>query len=372
MDFKPVTIKNIHDVLPHITDKPEIIQLVKTDYRVLDYVYSNKDTFDNPYAKECRGIKFDTEGRCIARPYHKFHNLNENEEYAEKNIDLSKRHHDLDKLDGSMCHSIMINGEWRLMTRKGESEVALKAMAYLDKNPTIKARYHQLFHEMRDYTLIFEYVAPHNRIVIPYKNEQLILTGIRHIHSGYYTSYDIMLGIGYAYGIPVVGLYTRETVDTDADKEGRVRRFDSGAMYKEKSPIYVRKHRSKDLVNKFKDLVALIVDDDLDDVLPQLDDKTREKVLAYKDELFKSMVSVAVDIDDIVSTHSSLDQKAFAITISSHGGVTKPLLFASRKSGESFEEIKRCIKRSYGDTTKLSTLFEELELPKWAGDFFSE
>ena len=36
----------------------------------------------------------------------------------------------LDKLDGSMVHSIILHGRVRLMTRKGFSEVALKAEAW--------------------------------------------------------------------------------------------------------------------------------------------------------------------------------------------------------------------------------------------------
>jgi hypothetical protein len=182
-----------------------------------------------------------------------------------------------------------------------------------------------------------------------------------------------MVSLANAYGIPVVGLYDRKDVASDDEKEGTVVRWASGAMAKQKSEIYVRKHRSKDLVTKFKELVALIVDDDLDDVIPQLDNEIKMKVLSYKDELLAKMTETAGSLGTWVKTVEDLDQKTFAGAVKETiKPKIQPIVFNARKSGDSFEEIKRCIKRSYGDTTKLTDLFEELELPVWAGDFFSE
>jgi RNA ligase len=374
MQFNPVEIHNIKDVLPHIIDKPEIIRIDKEHYTVLDYVYSDKNTFDNPYAKECRGIKFDSlTGDLLARPYHKFHNENENEEYATHNINLDLVHHKLDKLDGSMCHSCPIKGEWRLMTRKGESEVAVSAMDYLKDRPVVQKRYHSLFESMPEYTFIFEYVAPTNRIVIHYKKEELILTGVRHTTSGQYISYERMATLAYSFGIPVVGLYTREDVDSDDEKEGTVVRFDSGAMYKRKSVIYVRKHRSKDLVTKFKDLVSLIVDNDLDDILPELDEGIKKRVMDYQTKLTNDMNRVAIEVGGWVEKRSDYDQKEFAGIVKTVSSKPKQaLMFSIRKSGDPVEEVSRCLKKAYGDTTRLTDLFEELGLTKWEGDFFSE
>ena len=51
-------IEHVDDLLPHIKDKPEIIKIEKDNSIIFDYVYQTPDTFDNPYALECRGIKF--------------------------------------------------------------------------------------------------------------------------------------------------------------------------------------------------------------------------------------------------------------------------------------------------------------------------
>jgi hypothetical protein len=63
--------------------------------------------------------------------------------------------------------------------------------------------------------------------------------------------------------------------------EGVVVRFDTGAMIKIKAEEYVRKHRSKELIGSPKGMIGLIVENTLDDILPQLDEDVQKQVVEY-------------------------------------------------------------------------------------------
>ena len=67
-------ISNINHLRLHVVDKPEFVILDKGDYQVIDYVYQDQHTFDNPALTECRGIKFDMNGTILARPFAQFFN----------------------------------------------------------------------------------------------------------------------------------------------------------------------------------------------------------------------------------------------------------------------------------------------------------
>ena len=69
-------IEHIDDILPHIEGKNEFkIHHHKEGYTTIDYMFEDTNTFDNEVLLECRGIKFDADGKILARPLHKFLNL---------------------------------------------------------------------------------------------------------------------------------------------------------------------------------------------------------------------------------------------------------------------------------------------------------
>lgn len=387
MEFNPPVIKHINDVLPHIKDKPEIIHVRKENYQILDYVYSTNTTFDNEYARECRGLKFDIEGNIIARPYAKFHNINENEEYLSSNIDLTKPHTVLLKEDGSMIHNVSLTRQSKsgrcvdyhsLMTRMGESEVALAAKAWLFSDDNcdkgITDNYLRLFEIWPNRTFLFEYVGPNNRIVIPYAEENLILTAARDIYSGEYIRYDVLSKLCYDFNIPIVQPYNNTLVNVkeDNDNEGVVIRFDTGAMVKIKSDIYVRKHKSKDLTSSFKGLVGLILADNLDDVLPQLDDDHKRKVVEYSDDLNRALDKLSLYIKSEIDSMQDLSQKDFASIVEKEfSKALQVIMFNARKDADSLKTVKRYITRLSNNTKALTATFEEFGLPIWKYNFFN-
>jgi RNA ligase len=382
MKFNPPLINNIEEVLPHIEGNPAFIVVDKGWYKVIDYVYMHRDTFTNDFSRECRGFKFCARtGNVIARPYHKFHNLGECAGYFTADVDLNNPHVILDKLDGSMVHTCVDpeSGQLRLMTRMGLSPQALQAEAFVDRmTPDGNGLGHKLAELVFDNptkTFIFEYVGPNNRIVIPYAEEQLIMTGIRDIHTGEYTTMGIMAALAGRYDLPVVQSYSAwnapvdglaELIRHDDEKEGAIVRFDTGAMVKMKSAIYVLKHKSKEITESFKGVVQLVIDETMDDVIPQVEPALQEALEDYRAGLLTRLSSIHEGLRHILSLTKDMEQKEFALHIQDHyPAATQRLLFATRKSGDGFQELKNAVKRRYNKEADLENLFEELSLPVW-------
>lgn len=381
MKFTPPVIAHIDEVLPFIEGHKGYSVKKKGEYTVIDYVYSSEDMFKTPIERECRGLKFCSRtGILKSRPYHKFHNLDEREEYRLENIDFDEPHVILDKLDGSMVHTYfttdLISGKrlCRLHTRAGESEVALNAEAFFRKQA-----YYDYFklHADEANTYIFEYVGPKNKIVLNYLREELILTAIRNVRTGLYVEYEGMQKIAAFIGVKCVEEYSKtfmlDEARADEDKEGFVVRFQSGAMAKVKSDIYVRRHKSKELTSSFKNLTQIIIDNQLDDILPQLEKGLRMKVEEFAIELVQNLYSLSIEIETIVEAKKGVDRKDFAqFVIDKYPKPMHHLLFGVRDGKESMELVDKLVRRNCGSSNDLENLFNIMNWTKWTGSFFEE
>ncbi|MEO1308938.1 MAG: hypothetical protein AAFV38_13755, partial [Pseudomonadota bacterium] len=58
-------IETVQDVLPHISFENGISVSDRGDYSVANYHFTNDGTFENMVARECRGLKFDPDGKLI-------------------------------------------------------------------------------------------------------------------------------------------------------------------------------------------------------------------------------------------------------------------------------------------------------------------
>lgn len=392
MKFNPPQIDNIKQVLSVIKDNPAFIVKEKGWYTVIDYLYMSDKLFHNPIERECRGIKFCTKtGRVLARPYHKFHNLGERESFSTDKVDLRQPHYVLDKLDGSMVHTCASELGIYLMTRMGHTEVAQQAEKFLEAN---QIKYANLFNTLGvdNYTYIFEYVGPSNKIVLNYDKEDLILTGIRHNNNGTYLFYDELAKLAKAFGISLVPSmgFTTETGEykfTDSDtlwmhvkswegKEGVVVRFDTGEMVKIKAEEYVRKHQSKELASSFKGLVCLIVDNKLDDVLPQLEEPQLTKVKEYAESLRKYIEEDTARTFEFVNRYRDITQKQFALQVQHPSFAIpksfQPVFFNMRKGILPLDATTQQIKKNLSTNAKLTDFFNSVGWPIWNYDFFGE
>ena len=207
MQHKFPMITHINDVLPALEGRDEFVIAERKEdrYTVINYNVAFQDTFDIDVSegyktqhgeyvskgvmrRECRGIIFDNNGNLISRPYAKFFNVGEKIETDIKNIDISKPHIVLDKLDGSFIRPFRTNdGIFRVGTKMGETDIAEMARPFFDKE-----NYRQFANWCLDrhLTPIFEFMSQKNRIVIDYGDvDSLILTTIRDNYSGNYIKY---------------------------------------------------------------------------------------------------------------------------------------------------------------------------------------
>ena len=300
MNYEFPYIRNISDVLPAIEGRDEFVVAVKEGYTVINYNVMMADTFDCDIRRECRGIIFDTEsGEILRRPFHKFFNVNEREETQDHVVDLSQDHRILEKLDGSMIAPFIVNGDMIWGTKMGATEVAEPVEDFVELNE--EYRIFARFTIRRGYTPIFEWCSRKQRIVLDYKEDQLILTGIRDLTTGRYMSHDLMEAHAEAYRIPTVRTFEPETdmkafVETVRDledREGFVVRFSDGHMIKLKCDWYVQIHKAKEAILQDRNIVELILDDKLDDVKAHLPQEDRDRLTRFEIQ-FNHAVSDAV------------------------------------------------------------------------------
>lgn len=371
--YKFPEIKTIDDVKWAIADCSEIIIAERDDYDVVNYIVSTDTTFPNvsgnptealqaAVRRECRGLIFDKAGKLISRPFHKFFNVQEKEETQLLHLDLSKPHHILQKLDGSMIRPLYINNKWRLATKMGVTDVALQAEEFIKDKPN----YIQFFltcHE-QNLTPIFEWVSRKQRIVIDYGEDNLILTALRGISGGNYIEYSGLRSIANAYHIPVVQEYAgtvenmQHLLDHTATlegEEGYVIRFADGMMVKIKGTWYVQIHKAKDMINREKNIVALIIDEKIDDVKPFLLQEDLDRLNKYEHDFWSGVKYAASELNDIFAMciKDTASRKEFAEHVQKADILLKPILFKMYDGKNVYHTILDKLKSSVSTQKKL-------------------
>lgn len=356
-------IDTIDDVLPSIEGRDEFKVARKDGYTVIDYVFAKDDTFSSPMDLECRGLKFGADGHIISRPFHKFFNLGERPDLQIKDFDVTEKHEILEKMDGSMIHGAVVNGEFVFMTRMGHTDVAKKAERHI--TPELRAECLRLSEQ--DITPIFEWTAPDNRIVVKYKSSSLTLLALRDIHYGNYYQNSAVRAVAARMGVQSVKEYpvaknAKEFIEyarSLPEQEGfvvKVETHGKSVWFKLKADAYVRKHKAKEALNQEKNVIRLILNNELDDVLPILDKDQMESVLNYQKDLRNGISESGEFIDRIVRMHSDLSQKDFATkVVQKHHLLARPLMFKVRASNDNNTEalIAETILGNTGSQTKV-------------------
>ena len=284
-------ISTIDDVIPHIEGASEFIVAKKPWGTVINYVtnlpatFPAVNSFEAAIRRECRGLIFYPDGRLMSRRFHKFFNIGERDDTRE--IDVSRPHTILLKLDGSMITPIFIDDGVRWGTKMGLTDVAVQAEVFTSTRP----QYEEFARHCRegDMTPIFEWVSRKQRIVIDYPQDNLILTALRFNTSGLYVKFHDMKLLAGMYNIQVVDVIDHDedfcttvaNIRASSDIEGVVVRFDDGHMVKLKADTYVSLHRAKSLLDNERDVVGLILDQKVDDLLPLLPDQDRTRLLEF-------------------------------------------------------------------------------------------
>ena len=324
MNYEFPTITNISDVLPVIEGRDEFVVAVKEGYTVINYNVMMADTFDCIIRRECRGIIFDTAtGDILRRPFHKFFNVNEREETQDHVVDLSRPHAILEKLDGSMIAPFYVNGKMIWGTKMGATDVAKPVEEFVEAHPNY--RQFAEYAIERGYTPIFEWCSRKQRIVLDYKEDQLILTAMRDMATGRYVAGSFLVISAENYNIPVVRQFEPQTdmkafleyVRDLEDLEGFVVRFDDGHMLKLKCHWYLQIHKAKEAILQDRNIVELILDEKLDDVKAHLPEEDRFELGRFEHLFNVEVASACMAIEGILEgiAIDGVDRKTFALEI---------------------------------------------------------
>lgn len=333
MHYKFPVINHIDEVLPHIKDSKEFVVAERDGFTVINYVVQTPETFPaietegDAIRRECRGITFYQDGTVAARKLHKFFNVNERDETQFHTIDITKPHVILHKLDGSMITPFLSSeGKIEYHTKMGATDVALPAGNFAHATGFYDDFCFDLIGS--GMTPIFEWMSRKNRIVIDYADDALVLTAIRKNITGEYLFHDQMHALADPYSIPVVAQYEAtfnadflEYVRTLIGLEGFVVRFDDGHMVKIKAEDYLKLHRAKEAISQEKNVWALILDADVDDMKGFLNDEDRVRVEKFETALW-GQIQNGVDMMDGFLASASRElhdhdeddrQRAFAV-----------------------------------------------------------
>lgn len=354
MHYDFPVISHLDDVLPAIVNSPEFIVAEREHYIVINYMVSTPDTFpaingslEHMMRRECRGLMFHLDGTIMARRLHKFFNLNECDETLSHNIDVSKPHKILEKLDGSMVTPIrMPNDTIRWATKMGITDTSMLAEVFVVNHDWYNDFALSMISD--GFTPIFEFCSNKARIVVDYPVERLVLIAVRNTRSGQYMSYQEMLSLGEKWNIEVVKQYPgtvetmnhlAESVKDDTDSEGYIVRFDDGHMVKIKNEWYIRLHKTKDMIRFERNLVGIIVNNELDDLKSFLSNEDLDKVLAYEKQFHADLYATAKYVGDIRVKYKDHDKKAFALDTSKNfPDLYMPILF---KVWDGLEDIEK-------------------------------
>lgn len=313
-----VDIYKLADVMPHIAADSGIYVSDRGGYTVVDYAYMSDDTFCNDMTLECRGLKFATSGEIIARPFHKFFNLYERQSITE--IDWARPYMVFDKLDGSMVHPCLLDGEVRFMTRGGISSQAKEAQSHASDG--VMALCAAML--AKSMTPMFEYTGPDNRIVLGYDTPQLTLLAARHINTGDYLPTDQIIAEAEHYGVPIVQSiaapgnsveklenFYKQALSREGI-EGYVICFDDGHRLKVKTSAYALRHKALSALGHEKNVLKWVLEGITDDIFPLLSAQHAQNLREYERSVRAGAAQKLVELETFYASHSKLERRDYA------------------------------------------------------------
>ena len=387
MRYEFPTITHLDQVRPAIEGRDEFIIAERDWGYVVNYMVAMSDTFpfvfteEDAIRRECRGLLFYKDGSIMARRLHKFFNVNERDETQFHAVKWSQPHVILEKLDGSMITPvIMPDGGIRWGTKMGITEVSMQAEEFVACHPQYE-QFARMVMVNLGFTPIFEWTSRKQRIVIDYEEDNLVLIAVRDTISGKYFSLRWLQEYGEMYDIEVVKTYEGsaqsmahlmdETRDAEGI-EGWIIRFDDGHMLKIKAADYLRKHKTKDAISLEKNIISLLVNEQMDDVKAFMLEDDRKRVEEFETDFFIGINQVVQSYDryfDTVIAHG-LDRKRFALewlpTIKAQDAFAGGIVFGKFDGKDTRTMVLDIIKRSTGSQTKIDEVRHLWGSFKWS------
>lgn len=341
-----------------------------------NYRLAQWSDFNAPGAKEMRGLTFvfNSDGSVFKRYLllEKFFNLNQVPDTMYSVVKDYKVKSISNKEDGSVASFIKLpNGNVFGKSKMSViTEQAEGIMRVYKKNESVKRFVDWTFDN--DITAIFEYVAPHNKIVLRYDNEDLILLKLRDNNTGELLDINDYLDIIGDINIAAFeNGYTLDELINMAtyveNKEGWIIQFDEGLM-KIKTDWYFKRHGIlTEEIYREHIIIKYILTDEIDDVLAQIpeDEVETHKRIGKIIDIVKAELNVKMkEIEKSYEFYKSIgSRKEYAINYrgkdNNFGFVMRMATLDETKdmSNEEILEIFETIER-YEKMVKSTDLFE--------------
>lgn len=300
------------------------------NYRLAQYKDFDMPIPSKPELKgfEMRGLTFvfNKDGSLYNRYVllEKFFNLNQVPNSMYSIVKDYKIRYVNNKEDGSIATFVKLpNGKILGKSKMGfDNDQANGINKIYKNNPDVKSFVDWSLNN--DIVPIFEYVAPHNRIVLRYSEEELILLRLRDNKTGKHI--DIKEHLDKIGSIKIAPFEDDNTLDdliekskTEVDKEGWIVQFDNDHMLKIKTDWYFQRHGllTNDIYREHI-IIGYILDDLIDDVIAQIPEDEKEAHLRINKiiSIVKSTLRDKVDEINLAYkeyVESGLSKKEYAL-----------------------------------------------------------
>lgn len=218
------------------------------DGALVIYTYTDKCAHERAWDEitmNSRGHIFDVKtGECVARPFRKFFNLDENEMSKAWMFDWGRPHQFFVKLDGWLGTLYRHNGQLKVASRGSfHSTGALWGTKWLNEKCRDLNVLSSVFPNM---TLVFEIIEPSHRIILDHGDARLVILAAFDRITGEEINRFALELISDQLGIPIVDQIEHMTFEKAIDiqkkmtgTEGFVVRFEDGRRVKIKTDWYM-------------------------------------------------------------------------------------------------------------------------------------
>ena len=305
--------------LTKLVDSPFIESKLVVDnfsVSIFNYRLAQYSDFSDNKAFEMRGLTFifNEDGSLFKRHLllQKFFNLNQVPDTQYSEVKDYKIKYINNKEDGSIASFVRLpNGKVLGKSKMSfESDQALGMNRIYKNNKDLKSFVDWALDH--DIVAVFEYVAPTNRIVLRYTDEELILLRLRDNKNGHYL--DINEHLDKIGSVKVAKFEDNVNLDelielanTTEDKEGWIVQFEKDHLIdfiKIKTSWYCELHGllTNDLYRE-NILVGYILDDKIDDILGQIPEDELEAHERIEKMISVIKHSVSEKVNDILKSH---------------------------------------------------------------------
>ena len=303
----------------------------------------------NEIVMECRGLILRDNFEIVCRPFDRFFNLGEALNITENfNVSSSIVY---EKLDGSLCKVYHTGEQWQVATRgtayaesenyTGEIFEDMMLRAFGCKTPEEFSNILDLQLIPQNWTLIFEYTSPDNRVVTPYSEDKMFLLGVRDNYSGrdlfstvdpiyHALKHHLNIALPRTFGFCSPEDMKKFVNSLDGLQEGVVAYdLQNNLRVKVKADQYVAVHRLRgDSIPTPKRILGLVVTNETEEYLAYFPEE-RERFIPYM-ESFEKLQSRIQEIHNLSKVIE--DQKEFALFVKDY--MFSAVLFQARKNSE--------------------------------------